>query len=171
MKFSGADKIVNHIDYSHISGKQYESFEELRSDFAWFAHHLKTKPFDSEFNKDSIVRRSNKLVDIVGKEIFDLLACQECYEKAFSNPDDCFVTPCTKPHILIWSDCDSGFWPSKLIKLMDDDGMVYVRYFADHTYAILPPSKCFIFSEKAPEHELGSSKGDLYNLALKVISY
>lgn len=150
--------------------KQYESFEELRSYFAWFAHHLKTKPSDCELNKDSIVKRANKLVHIVGTEIFDLLACQECYEKAFLKPDDGFVTPCTKPHILIWSNCDSGFWPSKLIKIVDDV-MVYVRYFADHTYAIMPPSKCFIFSENAPEHERGSAKGDLYNLAIKVIGY
>lgn len=163
---------MNPIDFTQINGKQYQTFAELRSDISWFAHHLKTKTSNSELNKESLVRRANKLTSKVEREIVDLLACNECYERSQDNPVDGFVMPCTKPHILIWSDCTNyGLWPAKLMKLFNNGEKAYVRYFGDHTYAVVPSSKCFIYSEKAPENKHGSAEGETYDLALEVINY
>lgn len=121
--------MYNPIVLKDMMKKNYSSFAELRADIRWFAHNLKTKELNVKTKpttKDFIAKLAQKLVQFCDQEIKSLLLCQECYEKAYKYPDNSFVMPCQKPHILLWADCeDYGFWPAKLLKYNEED-MTYV---------------------------------------------
>lgn len=107
------------------------------------------------------------MVSAVEQEIQNLLLCSECYENAYKSPMDSFVIPCTLPHILLWVDFPNlGFWPAKLMKY-NEEKMVSVRFFEDHTNACLSSSNCYILSEVLPEDGRHSPSA-AYNLALAV---
>lgn len=155
--------IVNPIDLHEIVLKNYNNFVELRSDFAWFSHNCLIK-----FSKRHIIAKAAKKIKaLLEQEIQNLLLCSECYKNAYDHPDDCIIWPCTKPHILVWANCDDyGFWPAKV---MNCDGQnICVRFFGDYTSERLESSRCYILSEEIPQNQHGPASGSSFELALHV---
>lgn len=162
-------EVVKPVDFKQMIMKNYTSFGELREDIAWFGHNCMAQHSsnNSKSAKD-IFKAATNLLNLVDKEISKALLCSECYANAYYHPLDSFVLPCEKPHLLIWVDCeDYGFWPAKMIKF-DDENMVWVQYFGDHTSAVVTSSNCRIFSKDMPEHKNGSAIGSLYEHATVV---
>lgn len=163
------DEVIRPINFDEILKKQknYKSFNELRDDFSWFAHNLKTKRLTVNKKREIVKKVAESLVDSVTEEIKSLLQCSECYVNAYHKPENSFVVPCKKPHILLWADCDEyGYWPAKMMSYNED--VVHVRFFGDHTNACVPSSSCYIFSNDAPMNRHNPAHHESYNLAMKV---
>lgn len=153
------------MDFKTIVKKSYNDFEELRADFAWLVHNCMARysSSNSKTAKD-IVKAAKNMMKNVESEIKSLLLCQECYENSYRDPDNSFVMPCTKPHILVWVNWENaGYWPAKVMGF-DEKNMVNVRFFGDHTNSCVPSSECLILSKNAPKHKEGSFSDSSYIL-------
>lgn len=167
--FTNKDGLCNPIDLKKVVEKTYKSFVDLRSDIGWFAHNLRViySNLNTKTSKN-IIKAANKIVEAINQEITNLLLCSECYEKAYNEPDNSFLIPCKKPHILLWVDCSNyGYWPAKLMKY-NDENKVFVRFFGDYTHLNVLSSKCFIFSNEIPKNEHGATRDEVFKLALDV---
>lgn len=166
--FTNMAEVVNSINLTEIEQKTYNSFAEFRRDIGWFAHNLRTKQSNSKMARNIVVDAAKKIVETVDEEIKSVKLCSDCYENAYNNKSNFFATPCNPPHILLWANCDEfGYWPAKLMKYNDED-MVNVRFFGDHTNACLPSSNCYIYSEVIPKDSHVQTCGDVFLLAIKV---
>lgn len=110
---------------------------------------------------------AHSLVNSVEEEIDSVKKCFECYSKANENPSGWVTMVCTRPHLVIWAKVNSyNHWPGKLMTINERTGTINVRFFGDHTYANVPASKCFLYSEKSPT--TSPKRSVLYRRALKV---
>lgn len=154
------------MDMSKISQKTYKSFDSLKEDFNWYAHNCASV----HRSNNKIVAAAKQLRTLVEAEIYNLLLCHECYKNAVIQPGVSMTTPCDPPHLPLWVDCiEYGFWPAKLMR-WEENQMVTVRFFGDHTNSTVNSTRCYTFTKNVPRHEQGPSKGTAWNLALQVSS-
>lgn len=114
-----------------------------------------------------ILVAAKKLMNFLEEEIRSVLKCAECYKNAHNHPEISFVMPCKSVHLLIWAKAVGySYWPAKVMSI-DDENMVHVRFFGDHTTSDVPVHDCFLYSEKFPEGSIDNF-GQNYNLAITV---
>lgn len=141
-------KIFNTIGFGNIEKqiKEYRSFFQLRNDFEWLVHNCNVMYGD----ENKITESAKSLMQSVDEEINSITTCYQCYEMAFTNPNQSFVMPCTPLHPLIWSKPSNMniYWPAKCMYLKE--GVAHVRYFGDHCTEDVPVAHCYLFSKKTP---------------------
>lgn len=144
LKTSG--KIFNKVDFDTIKTKNYQSFYEMRADFAWVVHNCKILYSDGSNQKAS----ADRLLATFDEEIRSVEACTNCYKLAYEYPDDSIFMLCDPPHPVIWSKPKSYtiFWPAKCMYLRN--GIAHVRYFGDHTMEDVKITNCYMYSKNAP---------------------
>lgn len=152
------------IDLSQIKEKSpnYDSFLEFRIDINWFVHNCII-----EFKrKKEVCTQANSLLDYVDNDIISVKNCTECFENSYRFPEDSFVMPCQKPHLLIWvRGTIFPYWPAKAMSVVGN--LVHVRFFQDHHILNVDPKDCYLFSEQYPENKTSTTNN--FDTALKVI--
>lgn len=154
-----------------MSNKEYETFRAFLSEITLYAYMAKTKytDFIPKIQKKTVLAGIKKMVERLESEMIFLKSCPECYGASTNDDDVSFLEPCTKPHVVVWIDCDDyGFWPAKIMKYNDKDDMVYVIFFGDRTNSHVSAKKCFLYSKEIPENPKGKGCGDTFDLAIQV---
>lgn len=97
-----------------------------------------------------------------------LKSCSDCFANLRDEGVKSFSLSCSKPHIILWAFAPGfGYWPAKCLSTDKESSTANVRYFGDYTYATLPESKCYLYSENRPKSTENISDV-LYDLALRV---
>lgn len=112
------------------------------------------------------MKAAKQLHNCVKEEVYNLQICYDCYTNI---NDDWMVTPCTKPHILVWAKQRTyPYWPAKLMRYNSDQNTVDVRYFGDENLrAVIPAKDCLLYSQRSPSSSIGSHRNSL-NDAIEV---
>lgn len=158
--------VAKSIDLKTISKKTYESFDELRNDFAWFIRNC----LSINRNERDVVKAANSAWQILNDQIQELNLCVQCYKHSYENPNESITMVCDPPHRLLWVDSGRyGYWPAKMLRSEADDQLT-VRYFGDQTTSKVSSDLCLMYSEAIPENAHGSGSGtELFDEAVKVM--
>lgn len=156
--------LIHPIDFAQMKMKSYETFSQFEEDIKWFIHNCRTM-----FPRDQNVQNAaKKLMKYYEKEIHSIQTCEECYNNAYDHGDISFTLPCENPHLLIWAKAAGyGYWLAKAMYADNENEMILVRFFGDHTTLDLPESDCFLYSEEYPL-DTNESTSYEYNLAITV---
>lgn len=144
--------------------KTYENVSELETDMKWFVHNCRTM-----FPRVEAVQKAAKeLLRCSNEEIECIQVCADCYINAFQHPETSFALPCETPHTLIWAKAEGFiYWPAKAMAV-DEENLVKVRFFGDHTVSVVPALNCYLYSKDHPEDSSDCGYEELYDLAVKV---
>lgn len=87
-------------------------------------------------------------------EIYDILLCNECYERKCAHIQDVVTGVCEIPHLVLWAKCQRWpHWPAKAISILDG-GQIEVLFFNQHETAKVPYTRCMLFSEEHPDETI-----------------
>lgn len=135
---------------------------------------FKTKTFfsyvackiDEKKEFTEVLKIANALYEKCKDEISELKICGDCYIK--QGKEDEFTSVCSEPHLLLWVKFHTyPYWPAKLKK--DNNGLLEVYFFKDHTKATVTYANCLLYSKEDPNtYCTDTYKADIQN-AMHVI--
>lgn len=159
--------IIFWYNFKKVQAGKYKTLSDLRADIFIFVENIKI------CYKEAMIKAATELLKSIDDEIISISTCTSCYSLAYHHPLESFTMPCLKPHLLIWARAPNWpYYPAKLMKICDnDENMVNVRFFGDHTVYDVAAKECYLYSKEHPVQPANFQKDDQVFQAAITVSY
>lgn len=119
-----------------VMAHKYKSIEEFLADAHNILHNTVLIYNEEEGGMTELARI---MIRDCKYDIDEMNQCKNCYYMSNAKPRNWFAQPCDPPHELVYAKLKGfSYWPSKVIRQMDEDKLD-VRFFGGlHQRAIIP---------------------------------
>lgn len=150
------EKGIKAIDFSQIMQKKYTNFDDFGQDIQWFVHYCRV------MNHKKIKPQAEDLLQYIIDEVENIQNCEECFDNISKHGKSGFNLACKSPHLIVWAQSDGyGFWPAKVMNVENQNNMVNVRFFGEHTASTtIPADQCLLYMKKRPVNDATSNDSE-----------